>query len=274
MQEWLKRTPGLRLTSLDFANNRMSVSGRCGWARPARPVVTDRVKDRFIESQNTKDPVLVLLMWTLRQFPVGTGRALHTTPALVLVVAVLMVGQAARAAGPQSNDPLDRWELNFETGILWRVGGRTALNYVVMPQLLTLKTPAVMHRPFAGGDLVLRSRFSLLIEPIIEGPESHYIGGAASGILEWWDHARTRSLFFSSGGGLGLMDSKGYETEGAQGQDLNFNWFIYCGARFRGGERWNASIGVYYQHISNTGLDEINPGMDVIGPMLSVGWKF
>jgi hypothetical protein len=182
---------------------------------------------------------------------------------------------AARAAEPVSGDPLDRWELDFETGILWKFGDNaTPLNYVVLPQLLTLKTPAVMHRVFGGGDLVLRSRFSLLIEPITVGPESHYMGAAASGILEWWDHARTRSLFFSSGGGLGGMDSKGHETAGAQGQDLNFNWFIYTGVRLRGDERWSASVGVYYQHISNTGLDEVNPGLNAIGPMLSVGWWF
>lgn len=187
---------------------------------------------------------------------------------------VALPAQAAESAAVPA-DPLDRWELDFETGILWKAGSdATPLNYVVLPQLLTLKTPAVKHWDFAGGDLVIRSRFSLLIEPITTGPESHYIGAAASGILEWWDHARTRSLFFSSGGGLGGMDSKGHEIAGAQGQDLNFNWFIYGGARFRGGERWNVSVGVYFQHISNTGLDSINPGLNAIGPMLSVGWRF
>ncbi|MDF3058293.1 MAG: hypothetical protein K0R17_2508 [Rariglobus sp.] len=193
----------------------------------------------------------------------------------MLVLAGILMTLAARAAGPVAEDPVDRWELDFETGILWKVGGgATSLNYVVLPQFLTLKTPAVMQRAFLGGDLVMRSRFSLLIEPIIVGPESHYIGAAASGILEWWDPARTRSLFFSSGGGLGGMDSKGREIDGAQGQDLNFNWFIYTGARFRGGERWSASIGVYFQHISNTGLDEINPGLNSLGPMLSLSWQF
>ncbi len=206
----------------------------------------------------------------------SAARALNLVGVWMLMLVGLLAIPAARAAGPVvADDPLDRWELDFETGILWKVGGgATPLNYVVLPQLLTLKTPAVMHRTFAGGDLVMRSRFSLLIEPITVGPESHYIGAAASGILEWWDHARTRSLFFSSGGGLGGMDSKGHEIAGAQGQDLNFNWFIYGGARFRGSERWNASVGVYFQHISNTGLDEVNPGLNAIGPMLSVGWRF
>ncbi len=190
-------------------------------------------------------------------------------------LAGLLATTSAHAEARLSDDPTERWELDFETGVLWKVGGgATPLNYVVLPQLLTLRTPAVMRWPLGGGDLVMRSRFSLLIEPIIEGPESHYIGASASGILEWWDHERTRALFFSSGGGLGGMDSRGRDVVGAQGQDLNFNWFIYAGARFRGGERWSASAGLYFQHISNTGLDEINPGLNSLGPMLSFGWRF
>jgi len=173
------------------------------------------------------------------------------------------------------NDVVDRWELSYETGVLWSAGARaTPLEYTVLPQLLTLKTPKVSHRRFAGGDLVLRSRFSLLIEPIVQGPEHSYLGASASGILEWWNPQRTGCLFFASGGGLGWMDSKGYEVSGGQGQDLNFNWLVYLGGRYRLGERFSASIGVYYQHISNTDLDDVNPGLDAVGPMLSASWSF
>ena len=216
-------------------------------------------------------PVRIQILPRLRSVVSGArSGALSVVLALCLSTSSDAAETRALAA-----DPLDRWEVDFETGVLWKVGGgATPLDYVVMPQILSLKTPAVAQWAFFGGDLVMRSRFSLLIEPIVKGPESHYIGASASGILEWWDQARTRSLFFSSGGGLGGMDSKGYEVKGAQGQDLNFNWFIYSGARFRGGERWTASVGVYFQHISNTGLDEVNPGLNSLGPMLSVGWDF
>jgi hypothetical protein len=138
-------------------------------------------------------------------------------------------------------------------------------------------TPAVLTAgplTLLGGNLVMRNRFSLLIEPIVEGPESYFLGGNGSGILEWWNASRTFNLFFSAGGGLGVMDSKGYEVEGAQGQDLNFTYFGYAGARCRLGERASVALGLYYQHISNTGLDDINPGIDSLGPMLSFGWHF
>lgn len=172
-------------------------------------------------------------------------------------------------------DPLDHWELDFESGVLMRVGGNgSQLNYVELPQMLTIKSPEAFGWDLFGGRLAMRHRFALLLEPFAEGPEHFYFGVAGSGSLEWWNEPRSFSLFFSAGGGIGWMDSKGYEIEGAQGQDLNFNWFLYSGMRFRCCEHGSIALGLYYQHISNTGLDEINPGVDALGPMLSVGWHF
>ncbi len=133
-------------------------------------------------------------------------------------------------------DPVEHWEFDFESGVLWHVTGTaTRLDYVIQPQIFTIKTPLVGDiRPLAGGDLVMRSRFSLLVEPIVEGPEHHYLGFSASGIMEWWDRPRTRALFFSGGGGFGELDSKGYEIVGAQGEDFNFNWFFYARVRVSG----------------------------------------
>lgn len=167
------------------------------------------------------------------------------------------------------------WEIDFATGILWRAGHNgTDLNYTILPQILSLKTAPVMRRPLAGGELTMRSRFSLLIEPIVKGPESHFIAITAAGLLEWWNESRTFSLFFSSGGGLGGLDSKGHDVNGAQGQDLNFTWFLYPGARLRVSDTFSASLGIYYQHLSNRGMDKINPGIDAVGPILSLGWRF
>ena len=173
-------------------------------------------------------------------------------------------------------DPTQRWEVDYETGVIWRVtGDATPLSYTVLPQLLTVESPLVgTARPFAGGDLVIRNRFSLLGEPIATGPEHHFIGGAASGIMEWWDKRRTRDLFFAAGGGIGWLDSKGHEIKGAQGEDFNLNWLAYTGARLLFRNRLSASVGVYFQHISNRGMNSVNPGLNAVGPMLSVGRHF
>lgn len=195
----------------------------------------------------------------------------------------MLVGAGARADDPgvsagvagRSGDPVERWEFAYESGALWRVGGGgSPLDYIILPQLLTWRTPAVLQRRIGGRDLVMRSRFSVLLEPFVKGPENHFVGGSASGLLEWWDVARTQALFFSSGGGVGLMDSKGYDVVGAQGQDFNFNWFVYAGGRFQRGEACSVSFGVYFQHISNTGLDKINPGLNALGPMFTYSWHY
>jgi lipid A 3-O-deacylase len=173
-------------------------------------------------------------------------------------------------------DPTQHWEVDYESGVLWRfTGDATPLSYTVEPQILTVKSPLVGDaRSFAGGELVIRNRFSLLLEPISMGPEHHFIGITASGDMEWWDRTRTYSVFFAAGGGVGWLDSKGHQIKGAQGEDFNLTWLAYPGVRYMFKNRMSASAGVYFQHVSNRYLNRINPGLNAIGPMLSVGWHY
>lgn len=172
-------------------------------------------------------------------------------------------------------DPLEHWEFAFETGALWSIGSNASpLDYVLLPQFLTFKSPYVFKGGLFGGTLALRNRLSLAVEPIVEGPESYFIGATGSGLIEWWNAPRTFSWFFVGGGGVGWMDSKGDEIEGAQGQDLNYTWLLYSGFKVMPAERVSVSLGVYFQHLSNRGEDDINPGIDALGPMLSIGWHF
>ena len=60
------------------------------------------------------------------------------------------------------------------------------------------------------------------------------------------------------------MDSHGYAIASAQGQDFNFTWFMHGGVRYRLTDRVSASLGLYFQHISNGGMDPVNPGVDAI----------
>lgn len=173
-------------------------------------------------------------------------------------------------------DPAQHWEVDYETGILWKfTGSATPLSYTVEPQILTVQSPLVGDaRSFAGGELVIRNRFSLLVEPISMGPEHHFIGTTASGDMEWWDKTRTFSVFFAAGGGVGWLDSKGHQIKGAQGEDFNLTWLAYPGVRYLFKNRMSASAGVYFQHVSNRYLNHINPGLNAIGPMLSLGWHY
>ena len=131
-----------------------------------------------------------------------------------------------------------------------------------------------MRRQLGSGDLLVRNRFSLLVEPIVQGPETRYIGLAAAPSIEWWNAARSFSAFFAIGGGFGWMDSRGPAVPGGQGQDFDFNWFMHGGVRLRVHERLSASLGVYFQHVSNGGMNDVNPGVDALGPMIGIGWQF
>ncbi|WP_170157311.1 acyloxyacyl hydrolase [Roseimicrobium gellanilyticum] len=207
-------------------------------------------------------------------------KPLVLTPLLSLCLAVSAavagpVDKSLPTVTPVPYDPLLHHEIDFETGALWRVGHNgTPLDYTILPQIITWKSPEAFGWNVGSGRLGFRHRISLLLEPIVEGPEDYYFGIAGSGTLEWWNAPRDFSLFFAAGGGVGWMDSKGYEVEGAQGQDLNFNWFLYSGARFMVAERCSVALGLYYQHVSNLDQDDVNPGIDALGPMLSFGWHF
>lgn len=179
------------------------------------------------------------------------------------------------APAPAPYDPIEHWEIDFETSALWGFGrDASPLDYTFLPQMLTVKTHYIFKKPFAGGDITLRNRFTLLGEPIVEGPESYFIGAAAGGSLEWWNTARSFSVFFSAGGGAGWMDSKGYEIPGGQGQDFILNWYVHTGVRWMLADRLSASLGAYFQHVSNGGQDDVNPGVNALGPTLGLGWHF
>lgn len=188
---------------------------------------------------------------------------------------VLVMASPAQANNASSLEPFDRWSLDFDSGALFSIGSRASpLDYTILPQNLSLRGKALLRYEVRNGILVLRSRLSLLIQPIVQGPENYYMGLAAAPSLEWWNNSRTFSTFFSIGGGFGWMDSKGNTVLGAQGQDFNLNWFMHGGMRFQLTRQLSATTGLYFQHISNGGMDHINPGIDALGPTAGIGWQF
>lgn len=182
---------------------------------------------------------------------------------------------AAESPHPAETIVEPQYEWEVAKGILWKVGGgATPLTYRLEPVILSLKIPPLTERPWLGGTLVLRSRFSLLAEPIVRGPENYYLGLAAAGEVEWRHPTQRLEVFFASGGGFGWMDSKGYEVVGGQGQDFNLNWLVHTGLRYRTTSGWRWSAGAYFQHISNRGMNKINPGLNALGPTLALSRRF
>ncbi len=173
---------------------------------------------------------------------------------------------------PAAFDRIASWTFDFETGLLWRISDSTSIDYVLAPSSFTVRTPA--HFIFEMGDslLVLRSRLNLLTEAVVEGPEHYYFGVSGSPSIEWWFPGRETYLHFAIGGGAGVVDSQ--DVDGAQGQDFTYNWFIHSGVRHFIGERTALSFGVFYQHMSNRGATDPNPGIDALGPMIGITHHF
>lgn len=192
---------------------------------------------------------------------------------LFLLNATTVPGATASETKPVSVP--DRWVIDYTTSVLWGVGGGdTPLTYTLAPQIISVLCPPSSQRSFAGGTLIMRARLSLLLEPIINGPETRFIGTAAAGDLEWRNASGDFALFFAGGGGFGWMNSRGYEVKGAQGQDFNLNWLLHGGLRIRMNKNWRWSAGLYFQHISNRGLDKVNPGLNALGPSVGLSRKF
>ena len=168
---------------------------------------------------------------------------------------------------------LESWMVEVEMGYQWKVGGDTTLDYSFYAGSVSVKSPVLMRHSFADGNhLVVRSQFSLLGDIFEEGPESRYLAFSAAPSLEYWTSDLKSSLFFSLGGGFGFIDST--DVPGGQGQDLTFNWFAKAGVRQRVWEDAYLSAGVMFQHLSNTGLTDPNPGLNTLGPFVGLSFRF
>ncbi len=193
-----------------------------------------------------------------------------------ILTTFLLFGYGLICAGRAEEAPLKPWETtawNLETGVLWEVGSLTPIAYRLVPTQLAWRSREVFGRGFADGSrLVVRTRLALIGAWVQAGPESLYTGASASPSLEWWNAAGTWSLFGGSGGGVGLIDSRG--VPGGQGQDFTFNWFIRAGGERVVAKNTRLSAGLYYQHLSNGGQTDPNPGIDALGFTLGYSWTF
>lgn len=194
----------------------------------------------------------------------------HRFQAMKSLFVLLCSASLAAAKG----DPADTWEWTLESGYLWNVGHNTEIDYEIVPTQLTLRSPVVWTwwKDENGAEIVVRNRFSLLMEAITAGPEDYYLGAAGAPSIEYWFPDDRTSVFFSIGGGFGWTDSSGGSD--GMGQDLTFNWFTQLGVRRELMENVSLLAGVYFIHHSNLGMTDPNPGIDALGFTLGVGWRF
>lgn len=194
---------------------------------------------------------------------------LTLVPQICAVAAVVCFGACHPLPG---NHPADQWTADYETAAAWRVTHDTSVAYVVLPQILSLRAPQHGRIKVGGNDLTLRSKFSLLVEPIARGPESIYLGLSAGPSLEYWFAGENACWYTGAGGGFGWIDST--DVPGGQGQDFTLNWYATSGLRYFPKPGLSVHGGVFFQHLSNGGATDPNPGLNALGPVLGVSWQF
>ena len=186
----------------------------------------------------------------------------------LLALALLPILPARSQPAPWTSS-----DLAVETGLLWQVGKSTPIAYRLVPTQLAWRSRASFGHEFAGGShLVLRHRLSLLGTWVQSGPESRYLALAGCPSLEWWDKSGRWSLFSGVGGGAGWIDSRG--VRGGQGQDFTLNWFARGGLEYVMSPRGRLTAGVMFQHMSNGGRTDPNPGIDAVGLTLGWAWSY
>jgi hypothetical protein len=182
---------------------------------------------------------------------------------------------AAEAARAPATKPWEASALNVEAGMLWEVGINTPIAYRLVPVQLSWRSKEFIGRGFTDGSrIMIRNRFTLIGTWIQNGAESHYVGVSASPSAEWWNAAGTWSVFGGAGGGFGLIDSRHGHVAGGQGQDFTLNFFGRAGIEHvtAKGVRWSA--GLMFQHLSNGGMTNPNPGIDAFGFTAGYSWAW
>lgn len=199
----------------------------------------------------------------------------HAPLCRAVAALTLCLTPMARADRPDislSRDPPSLWSVDFQTGVLWQVGSNTDIDYVLLPQIISLRTPEHIRLELGGGELTVRARLNLMADIVAEGPESVYLAASFSPSVEYWFPSRKTCLFASAGGGAGWIDSG--DEPGGQGQDFTLNWFAEAGVRHYLRPNLAVSLSAFFQHMSNGGATAPNPGIDAFGPMAGVTWHF
>jgi lipid A 3-O-deacylase len=188
-------------------------------------------------------------------------------------VALLVCSSSFAGSPAEKLKPWLEEAVDVETGMLWKVGGDTAFNYRIVPFFVSRRSSEVFGFHFSDGSaLTLRNKYTLMANWMETGCENRYLGVAAAPSIEWWNPRATWSVFGSAGGGVGVLDAQG--VTGGEGQDFTFNWYGQLGVSAELTQRWTLRGSALFQHLSNGGQTNPNPGLNALGFTLGVGRSF
>lgn len=189
------------------------------------------------------------------------------------ILALSVSLSAFAAASPDVEAPWEKHTFDIESGLLWQVGDNTTIDYMIVQNQLSWRSPYVFKFDMGdGATVVVRNHASLIAAWIADGPEDYYLGVSGSPSLEWWAADNIWSLYFSIGGGVGTTNST--NVPGGQGQDFTLNWFAKAGARYQVSDDFAVFGGPFFQHMSNGGATTPNPGIDALGFTVGLSLSF
>lgn len=191
---------------------------------------------------------------------------------LALISSVTHAGTPPAQPAATASAPCESSALDLETGLLWQVGSNTPIEYLLMPTQLIWRSGSVWNWDFESGSLVVRNRLAFQATGVIEGPETVYLALSGAPSLEWWDHSGNWSAALAVGGGAGYIDSQ--DVVGGQGQNFTLNWFARFGVSRQIADGLHLNAGVMFQHMSNGGATDPNPGIDALGFTVGCSWAF
>lgn len=182
-------------------------------------------------------------------------------------------GFAQAQNAPSELKPWNQHAFDFETGMLWKVGGDTTFNYRIVPFMVSWRSKEMFGLHFNNGSaLVVRNKITVMANWFEQGSENRYLGFSASPSIEWWDPTATWSVFGSIGGGFGWVDAQ--NVPGGQGQDFTLNWFGQLGVSRVLTQEWSLRASAMFQHHSNGGATSPNPGLNSLGVLVGVSRSF
>lgn len=189
------------------------------------------------------------------------------------VLSATLLYTAVSAAEETTILPWESSSFSIETGPLWEIGTGTPIAYRLVPTQFSWRSAEAFGHSFSDGSRILfRHRLTLIGSWIQNGPESHYVAIVGSPSVELWDKTAKWCLYTGSGGGAGVLDSRG--VKGGQGQDFTLTWFIRGGIEHVIAPNRSVSAGILYEHMSNGGQTKPNPGIDALGFTVGYSWKY
>lgn len=192
---------------------------------------------------------------------------------IACALAVCTTGFAKSPVAPVELEPWQKNAIDFETGMLWKVGGDTTFNYRIIPFMVSWRTREMFGLHFHNGSaLVVRNKFTAMVNYIETGSENRYLGLSAAPSIEWWSPSRRWSLFGGAGGGIGWIDAQG--VPGGEGENFTLNWYSQLGVAYSFNPDWSFRTSAMFQHMSNGGRTTPNPGVNTLGITIGISRSF